>query len=99
MNNILGQFPQSLLPRSLLRALDVNHSIHACTWIFRLFYILICYEISTLVDTIIQFGVGGCVISISYKVECLDKERRYKNSTKEVILLFYLTFALQTTKC
>ena len=28
---------------------------------------------------------GGCVICISNKVEYLDKEESYKNSTKEVV--------------
>ena len=46
-----------------------------------------------------QYDVGGCVICISYEVEYLDKERSYKNSTKEVILLFYLIFPIQLTKC
>ena len=37
---------------------------------------------------IIQYDVGGCVLCIPNDVEYLDKERRYKNSTKGVILLF-----------
>ena len=35
-----------------------------------------------------SYEVDGCVICISNKVECLDKGRSYKNSTREVILLF-----------
>ena len=46
-----------------------------------------------------QYDVGGCVICISYQVEYLDKERSYKNSTKEVILLFHLIFPIQPSKC
>ena len=45
-----------------------------------------------------QYDVGGCVICISYKVEYFDKKRSYKNSTKEVILLFYLIFPIQPSK-
>ena len=56
------------------------------------FFIIICYKISNLTVIIIQYDVGGCVICISYKAEYLDKERSYKNSTKEVILLFDLIF-------
>ena len=37
--------------------------------------------------------------SMTYKVEYLAKERRYKNSTEEVILLFYLIFLIQPSKC
>ena len=33
----------------------------------------------------IQYDVGGCVICISNKVEYLDKEGNYINSTKEVV--------------
>ena len=36
--------------------------------------------------TTIQYDISGCVICISNKVEYLDKEESYKNSTKEVIL-------------
>ena len=39
------------------------------------------------------------VFCISYKVEYLDKKRSNKNSTKEVILLFYLIFPTQPSKC
>ena len=46
-----------------------------------------------------QYDVGGCVICISYKVGYLDKERSYKNSAKEVILLFDLIFPIKPTKC
>ena len=34
---------------------------------------------------IIRYDVGGCVICISNKVEYLDKEESYINSTKEVV--------------
>ena len=34
---------------------------------------------------IIQYDVSGCVICISNKVEYLDKEGGYINSTKEVV--------------
>ena len=34
---------------------------------------------------IIQYDVGGCVISMSNNVEYFDKEGSYKNSSKEVI--------------
>ena len=37
---------------------------------------------------IIQDDVGGWVICISNKVEYVDKEGSYKNSTKEVVLSF-----------
>ena len=39
------------------------------------------------------------VICTSYKVDYLDKERSYKNSTKEVLLLFYLIFPIKPSKC
>ena len=39
------------------------------------------------------------ILSSMYKAEYLDKERSYKNSTKEVILLFYLIFPIQPSKC
>ena len=45
-----------------------------------------------------QYDVGGCVICISYKVGYLDKERSYKNSAKEVILLFDLIFPIKANK-
>ena len=34
---------------------------------------------------IIQYDVGGSVICISNKVEYLDKEESYVNSSKEVV--------------
>ena len=40
---------------------------------------------SNLIDTIIQYDVGGCVICISNKVEYLDNEGRYINFTKDVV--------------
>ena len=33
----------------------------------------------------IQYGVGGCAICISNKVEYLDNDDSYKNSTKKII--------------
>ena len=45
---------------------------------------------------IIQHDVGGCVICIFYKAEYLDKE--WSSTTKEV-MLFYLIFPIQRTKC
>ena len=47
----------------------------------------------------IQYDVGGCVLCISNKVEYLNKEEKYKNSTKEVTLQFKLIFSMQSTKC
>ena len=37
-----------------------------------------------------HYDVGGCVICVSNKVEYLNKEESYDNSTKEVILSFQL---------
>ena len=47
---------------------------------------IICYKTSNLIDIIIQYDVGGCVICISSKVEYLYKEGSYINSTKDVTL-------------
>ena len=33
----------------------------------------------------IQYGVGGCVICISNKLEYRDNDDSYKKSTKEII--------------
>ena len=61
---------------------------YTCTHasIILVIFIIICYKISNLIDIIIQYDVGGCVICISNKVEYLDKEGSYINSTKEVTL-------------
>ena len=40
---------------------------------------------SNLIDTHVQYDVGGCVICKSNKVEYLDKEGSYINFTKEVV--------------
>ena len=55
--------------------LDMNHIIHRCK----------C-SLSYFKSIIIQYDVGGWVICISNKVEYVDKEGSYKNSTKEVVL-------------
>ena len=61
-------------------------------------YFMLQNKLSNLTVIMIQYDVGGCVIGISYKVEYLAKERSSKNSTKEVILFFYLTFLIQPPK-
>ena len=48
--------------------------------------------------TMTQCDVTRCIICICNKSEYLDKERSYKNSTKEVILRFQVIFAMQSRK-
>ena len=46
--------------------------------------------------TIIQSDVAPCVVSISNKIEHLNKEQSYQNFAKEVIMLFLVIFAMQS---
>ena len=45
-----------------------------------------------------QCDVTCCIFCMCNKSEYLDKERSYKNSTKEVILWFQVIFAMQSRK-
>ena len=45
---------------------------------------------------IMQCDVAPCVISISNKIEHLNKEQSYQNFAKEVIMLFLVIFAMQS---
>ena len=46
--------------------------------------------------THIKCDVTRCVMCISKKVEYLDKEQSYKNSTKQVLFLIQLFFPMQS---
>ena len=58
---------------------------HASVVLVVVYCIVVYCKISNLIDIIIQYDVGGCVLCISNKVEYLDKEESYKNSIKEVV--------------
>ena len=45
-----------------------------------LFFIIICYKISNVIDTIIQYDVISCLICISTKVEYLNNNNNNNNN-------------------
>ena len=67
---------------------DANHSIHTCKCSFSYFTLLYVTKQEISQTLIIQYDVGGCIICVRNKVGYLGKERRYKDSTKEVLFLF-----------